>query len=232
MNNNSLYDNALLAASYQTQNTTTKPKPLKFALSGKIASGKTTTSKSIARRTRGEVKVLSFAKRLKDIVSELFTREDDQYSSMPFEDYVLRDEVSRENAMGKQRKLLQDFGTKVREIDPNAWVNALDKQARECERNGVHIIVDDLRMPNEYAYCKHNGYILIRLEVSRQVQEKRIKRIYNNYEEHLSRLDHHTEVALDSYPFDYVIHTDNPSEINEKIGKIMLEVKKNQNTLK
>jgi len=170
---------------------------LKIAISGKITSGKTTTALYIKNKS-SEIVVVNFAGRMKELATELFGFDPTK----------------------KDRKLLQDFGSVVREIDENAWVNSLHERTKGMEK----VVIDDLRLPNEYIYVKKQGYITIRLEVSKKTQEKRIKRLYKNYTKHLERIDHYTETALDDYEFDYIIDANDETKINEQIDSILFKV--------
>jgi hypothetical protein len=167
---------------------------MKIAFNGKICSGKTTTAE-YTKIINEKFEIFNFAGRMKEIATELFGYDPNN----------------------KNRELLQEFGSKVREISPDAWIKSLDHRTSGKE----FLIIDDLRMENEYEYCKKNGYIIIRLDVSPEVQEKRIKDIYpDNWKDHLDRRNHITETALDNYKFDYRINTDEIEKINDKITQI------------
>lgn len=92
----------------------------------------------------------------------------------------------------KDRKRLQDLGMKMREIDPDVWLNHF---LRRCDDIEVEPIVNDtLRMPNEYWALKKRGFVFIRVlarEALRQDRLMRIGRIQDN-----SELRHETETAL------------------------------------
>ena len=167
---------------------------MKIAFNGKICSGKTTTAEYL-KNNNVKFEIFNFAGRMKEIATELFGYDPNN----------------------KNRELLQNFGSKIREINPNAWIDSLNHRIGEKQ----FVIIDDLRMENEYDYCKQNGFILVRLEVSTVVQEQRIKELYpNNWQEHLDRRNHVTETALDNHNFDYIINTDYISSINSKIDQL------------
>ena len=169
---------------------------VKIALNGKIASGKTTTAKFIKDYFNDNYEIFNFAGRLKELATELFDFDPNN----------------------KDRKLLQDFGEAVRSIKKDAWIKSLHNRTKNLE----FIIVDDMRTPDEFNYLKENGYILIRLNVSPEIQEKRIKELYpKNYKEHLERRNHFTETALDDFSFDYYINTDDKTKINKQILEII-----------
>ena len=75
----------------------------RVAIIGKLGSGKTTFADSLSKY--GYVK-MSFAKKLKDIVIELFPESD--------------------KSGDKNRHLLQSLAEKIKEIDENVWVHYID----------------------------------------------------------------------------------------------------------
>ena len=171
---------------------------MKIAFSGKIASGKSTTSLFISENIK-KCEIVGFANRLKELTYELFNSDPNK----------------------KDRKLLQDFGLKIREVDPNAWVNALDKKIKDKE----NVIVDDLRFPNEFIYLKNKGFILIRLNISPEEQIKRIKLKYpENWEEHIQRINDKSETVLDNYNFDYNFCSDDTEKLNKIIKEKIKEI--------
>ena len=94
----------------------------------------------------------------------------------------------------------------MREIKQNVWLDYAIKQMRDCE----NVVNDDLRFSNEYDRLREEGFILVRLKVSRQTQIKRLKNIYpDSWQEQIKKLDDESETALDSYPFDYYIDSEN-----------------------
>ena len=74
------------------------------------------------------------------------------------------------------------------------------------------LVVDDLRFPNEYKALKDNGFKIIKLTISEELQEKRLIETYpENYRIHLERRNDVSESYTDSLPFDYEIIVDNKS---------------------
>ena len=152
---------------------------MKLAFIGKICSGKSFLSKQIADIYNS--KIFSFASKLKELASDLFDMQQ------------------------KDRKLLQDLGEKMKEINYNVWVNYLMKKIK----NEEHVIIDDLRYVNEYNALKKDGFIIIKLEITKEEQIKRIKKTYpNTYQEHISRLNHISETNSDSLLADLTVKSD------------------------
>ena len=123
---------------------------MKIGIVGKICSGKTYIADRLIHKYN--LKRYSFAKKIKDIAKDLF-------------DMKIKD-----------RKLLQQLGEKIKEIDENVWIKYLIRQIREEE----NVIIDDLRFSNEMDYLKKNNFIIIKINVDKETQIKRIKNLYKN----------------------------------------------------
>jgi dephospho-CoA kinase len=177
---------------------------MRIAFSGKICSGKSTAANIVQDILGCEASVakLSVASRVKELAIDLFGMEQ------------------------KDRKLLQVLGQKMKEIDPDVWTRALIKQINNC--GDKHIVIDDLRFPNELSALRENGFIIIRLEIQPELQLERIKETYpDTWESHVSRLDNISETALDTaepynYKFDHVIHINRETDI-ETVRKHLIE---------
>ena len=64
------------------------------------------------------------------------------YKKFSFADVLKKFAVDIFDMKGKDRKLLQDFGTKMKEIDKCIWIKSLDKKIKDISDN---IVIDDLR---------------------------------------------------------------------------------------
>ena len=138
---------------------------MKIAITGKMCSGKSTLAQ-IIKETNQEYVIYSFGLKIKELAKDIF------------------------NMKEKDRTLLTSIGTKMREIDPEVWTNYIIKQTEK----ETHCIVDDLRYQNEYDILVKNGFKIIQLNISKENQEKRIKKVYpNNYKDHLDNRNHSSE---------------------------------------
>lgn len=178
---------------------------MKIAISGKMCSGKSSFANKIIDKLGPEnpSQTISFAAKLKELAAELFNYDEKK---------------------NKNRKLLQDFGAALKSLDNDVWIRALHKQVLGLPSQ-TNVIIDDLRFPDELAYCQQNGFITIRLEISPNIQKGRIISLYNP--EHLERIGNISETALDSYlnNFNYVINTDDFSKVESKIDQILKQLK-------
>ena len=162
---------------------------MKIGLIGKICSGKTSLANYIMERhtyTR-----MAFADKIKELATDIFEMQN------------------------KDRKLLQDIGTKFREIDEDIWVKYLLKKVK----NKDNIIIDDCRYLNEVQSLKNNGFYIIYIEISEECQKNRILNTYSNAEEHLNNLNHSSESNFEKLKqlSDLVINGELSLQINYSI---------------
>jgi cytidylate kinase len=152
---------------------------MKIAITGKICSGKSTLANKLKDKLKLEK--YSFADNVKKYAKEIFEME------------------------YKDRKLIQDFAEKMKELDNNIWIKQLDKEIKDK----THIVIDDLRFENEYNYLKANNYYIIKLVIHKNQQIKRIEDLYKDKaHEHLARLEHISECNIDRLNADLTINTE------------------------
>lgn len=212
----------------------------RVAISGWIASGKTTCSDHLI--SRYGYKKITFAEPLKRIVEGWFRKystqtqistrpdlsKDDWKVTMEHQlfyilvdifdndytqaskamDILLEDVFPRYMDIDwsvpkndKWRKCLQEVGGgRIRsEIDDDVWVKYA---MRQLEPDGLYVC-DDLRYRNEYGILGDNGFTLIRLDLERTEQWKRILAIYGEIDP--ERLTHPSETDLNDLEFPYVV---------------------------
>jgi hypothetical protein len=172
---------------------------MKIAIVGKMCSGKTSVANYI-QSIRPEYKLFSFAMGVKDVAYTYF--------QMP------------RNPEMKNRSLLISIGSKMREIDPDVWVkytHSLTKQYDFC-------IIDDVRFSNELDTLVNDNWKLIKLNVSRDTQIERLKKLYpHTFKDHIYNIDNETELHLQYYTnYDLIINTDSSrDEIERKIDHFL-----------
>ena len=138
---------------------------MKIAIIGKMCSGKSTIAQIIMDHD-SSYKTFSFGGAVKKYAKEIF------------------------NMQGKDRSLLINFANKMREIDKDVWVRPVIEESGLFE----NCIVDDVRYQNELDALVNDNWIIIKLNISRELQEERIKNTYpENYEDHLKNRDHFSE---------------------------------------
>lgn len=169
---------------------------MKIAIHGPMCSGKTTIS-DIIKEYDNSYKKYSFGLKVKDIAKDLF------------------------DMKGKDRSLLINVATKMREIDPDIWAKYVVKQIKEDNNNNC--IIDDLRFQNEADYLK-NDWLIISLTTPKEVRIKRIKEIYKeNYQDHIKNMGHISETDKIELPENtiYIDTSINYDELKEKVRGII-----------
>ena len=152
---------------------------MKIALIGKMCSGKTYVSSILMRRCA--LKKFAFADKVKEVAKDLF------------------------NMNRKDRKLLQHIGQSMRNIDQHVWINYLLYKIEDEDR----VIIDDVRYPNELQALRERDFIIIKLIVDKETQQKRLMETYpNNYTEHIDNMNHISEMHIDKMEADYEIKSD------------------------
>lgn len=170
---------------------------MRIAICGRICSGKSTLARYLEREHG--FTILSFASTPKRYASEIFGMEH------------------------KDRRLIQDFCEKLREIDRDVWIRHLEKELLlNMDKN---IVIDDLRFPNEYDLLRRYNFHIIKLDICSTLQIERIKRTYpTTAQEHIQGLDHVSETYISGFKSDLVIDARDTSDIymrmDEFIGMI------------
>ena len=156
---------------------------IKIAIVGKMCSGKSTLSNKIIKyykRFGIKLEKRAFADKVYELARDLFDMKE------------------------KNRLLLQQIGTKMRDIDNDIWIKYTLKNLPE------NVIIEDCRYINEFKYLINNGFIIIKINISKKKQLYRLKKTYpNTWENHINNLNHESEVSLDNVPdesYHYVIN--------------------------
>jgi len=150
---------------------------MKIAIVGKMCSGKSTIAKQI-QLLDNRYQIFSFGQKVKDIAIDLF------------------------NMKKKDRNLLINIGMKLREINPDVWVDYIIKKTK----NEKFCIIDDVRFQNEYDALILNGFIIIQLDIFKDDQIKRIKKCYpENYQDHIQNIDNISEKLNINYKINPIL---------------------------
>jgi hypothetical protein len=176
---------------------------MKIAICGKMCSGKTTLANTI-KIMDPRYEIMSLGQGIKDIATKYF------------------------GMTHKDRDLLIQIGTKMREINPDVWTTHICKQSRGLS----HVIVDDVRYQNEYELLRKQGFVFIQLHVSRAMQEFRIRKLYTtNAQEHLDKLTHESEQNTFEWAPNHepVLTIDNSESANRVMQRIHSFLQKNEN---
>ena len=144
----------------------------------------------------------------KDTAAEYFVERG--YLQLSFADPIY--EIARDlfNMKEKNRKLLQQIGEKMRDIDYDVWAKkAFSTAERWNEIFNAPVVISDMRRDNEYQFGIEAGFIPFRIVTDRNTAIQRI----------ILR-DGHCDVTL----------LDNDSEIGTR-NIVMLEITNNGTTL-
>ncbi len=195
---------------------------IKIALTGKLRSGKSTAACHLISQGFSPV---SFGASLKHYADILFEHSP-VYKSEPIEK---DDPFGGKMTTGKRkpRRLYQDFGEKMRELDPNIWIQHAEARVGDAEFRALvdglpaRIVIDDLRQPNEYEWARVNGFTIIRVNASDEVRVERAKAAGDDFSE--EDLRHKTEQYVDGFEADFDVWNDGieQAELERKIDEII-----------
>tara|TARA_Y100000996_G_scaffold391013_1_gene352675 strand:- start:46 stop:546 length:501 start_codon:yes stop_codon:yes gene_type:complete len=166
---------------------------MKFAIYGPMCSGKTTIA-NIIQSKKKDYEIFSFGGRIKELAKELF------------------------DMKNKDRSLLINIASKMREIDEDVWAKYVINQTKDKE----FCIIDDLRFQNELNYLE--GWKIICLTTPLNVRLERLKNLYDNHEDHVKNMKHKSETDTLNLPED-TIYIDTSIEY-ESLKEIVLNLLK------
>jgi len=171
------------------------------AFVGYFASGKTYYSNLLSKKLEEKgIKPyrVSIANKIKEIAKDLF------------------------DMQGKDRRLLQLLGAKMREINENVWIDYL---IRDIKKNGkIPFIVDDVRFTNEAKIFKDNfdAFIVVRLFVDDDKRMDIYEKLYGRRPTE-DELKDPTETDIDNIKYDEFIVNDYMPETAEKEIERLIE---------
>ncbi|AOQ24617.1 Dephospho-CoA kinase [Moorella thermoacetica] len=122
---------------------------MRLLLIGKAGAGKDTVADYLVEKYGFQR--FAFADKLKEIIQDLWP---DAFKN------------------GKPRKLLQDVGTKMREIDKDVWVNYVMRQIGNKDR----VVISDCRLMNEYEIAVRYDFVPILIKCDEKVRLERLKK--------------------------------------------------------
>ena len=170
---------------------------MKIAITGKMCSGKSSLAKTI-QESDTRYKIYSYGKKVKEIASDLFQMD----------------------PLIKDRSLLVNIATKMREIDSDIWSKYVMNQTKGEE----FCIIDDLRFQNELDGLIQDDWIIIQLIIPEDIQNKRIQELYpDTYKDHIKNKTHLSEKNELKYPIGFPQLKIDTSEVSiDEIKEIIL----------
>lgn len=199
-----------------------------LAVSGKLASGKDTVAGMVMDELGADRREhLSWATPLKDGLDEMLdVMRESESPDEAVERVVQRDvklvhaqklvyelwSEAREGVKARSRTprvrwALQYFGTDVRRAeDPDYWVRLAVRNCVSAIQEGRSVYFTDCRFPNEVEAAAALGLYTVRLEISPEEQERRL-RSRDGLGFDSSAASHPSETALDAYKnFDLIVN--------------------------
>jgi len=186
---------------------------MRLALTGKMRSGKSMLADHLwlfYDYTR-----LSFGEELKRLADDLFADSDAYKFEPKYEWDSLAGDLNEHGlptgeyvqvGHKKPRKLYQDIGQKLRELDEDVWVRQVADGVKLYSeyRSTKGLVITDLRQPNEYEWARDNGFTIIRVNAD---EETRLQRANNAGDDFTTEdLRHDTEQHIDDFEVDYEIY--------------------------
>jgi adenylate kinase family enzyme len=175
---------------------------MKLAICGKMASGKTTLANYVCD-TMGAEK-FSLATGVKNFGNYLF--------DIP--------------TGHKDRTAYQKVGEGGRQfLYPNIWIDILIK---DIEQSSIEtVVVDDVRYENEVIHLKEQGWKLIKLTITDELQLERLKNTYpNDWQTHAQSRNHASELEVDLIDdsiFDLIIDASDDSQVFQEIKRYLTD---------
>src|SRR5690606_34022195 len=153
---------------------------LKIALTGKLRSGKSAVAERLFYE-HGFEWPISFGGKLKYYADRIF-------------------DVSEGDR--KPRAIYQQFGQLCRTIDEDVWIKHAEFSVQQAldSRSTRGIVIDDMRQPNEYEWCRENGFVIVRVTAPEDVRLERARQAGDIFD--ADDLAHETESYVDSFEVD------------------------------
>lgn len=217
---------------------------LLLALSGSMGSGKSTVAQGL--KEKHKFHVISIGTPIKKVSKLLI---DDQVELKVYLGHVLKAEEDFdglynafidafkskfekaiwEKKMDGEYNKNQDFrdltqftATYFRDLyGKDIWVRFVATDAMNLATSGERVVCDDLRLPGEKKILEMFGFRIVRLDISKEEQKKRLAHDYGEITDEL--LNHETETALDNAYFDYRFLVDGLSvkETQERVYQFL-----------
>lgn len=166
---------------------------MKVALFGKIRSGKDTVGKILIKEYGFQR--FAFGDGIGEIIDKYFPEA---------------------RVYGKPRKHYQHIGQKLRELNPNVWINYLLQTVWESGRasrvsgDEFNVVITDGRQLNEAEKMKKEGYLIIKVTTPDELRVERMKALGDIFEP--EDLQHETELQVDLIQPDVEIINDGSLE--------------------
>lgn len=128
----------------------------------------------------------------------------------------------------KPRALYQNVGQLMREVEPDIWIRhaerrvggIIDHRSSYDYVKHIGIVLTDVRQPNEYDWCRANGFTVIRVNAPQELRVERANSVGDAFE--LNHLTHETESHIEGFDADFeVVNDGTVAELQAQVDKIM-----------
>jgi len=127
----------------------------------------------------------------------------------------------------KPRAGYQKFGQLVRqEFGEDVWVRHAAEAVAfyENQRSTSGIVISDLRQPNELAWCRANGFVIIRVTAPEELRIARAIEAGDAFE--AADLAHDTESHTAGFAVDYELVNDGSiDDLRTKVDAVLAEIR-------
>lgn len=175
---------------------------IKLAFVGKMRSGKDTAATRLA--TQHGFTMLAFGTALKASAHDIFPD-------------VLR--------TPKPRALYQ-FMNVMRDFQPDVWIRHVERSVEYAldRKSTTGIVITDARQANEIAWCRANGFTIVRVTAPDDVRIARAQSVGDVFD--VGSLEHPTETGTDGFEAEYTISNDGSyADLVERVDALMAEIK-------
>ena len=114
----------------------------------------------------------------------------------------------------KGRTILQQLGQRVREVNPDFWVEIVERTVDTVLHDEI-VVIPDSRYPNEIEYWEKRGYDVVRIKVTRPQFDNGLT---------LEQKQHPSETALNGYSFDYRFANTSITDLEEQVKHMLLNI--------
>jgi len=195
---------------------------VKIAICGKMASGKTTLAE-------GVVTNYDFFRRysLADAVK--------QFANFVYDiPEGVKDRVAYQKiGDGARKQLYEDIwiDTLIKQIENNNKFHDMNGRdfGLDWETPTPYCIVDDVRYLNEVIKLKADGWVMVKIDISDELQIERLKRTYPaNWETHVGARHHASESEVDKIPnelFDLIVTAEDGDAPYHELESLIIDNK-------
>lgn len=123
----------------------------------------------------------------------------------------------------KDRRLLQQLGTKLRELNQDVWINYLIRDIMRNEK--IPFMMDDIRLPREAEVFRNTfpNVVIVRLNTPDEKRMETYQKVYGRKPTHAELYDV-TETEIANIEADITLNNNyNPPDAEQQIRELMVK---------